>query len=365
MSGHKIIIAGGGTGGHVFPALAIGRALERNEPGIALLFVGAKGKMEMEKVPEAGYQIRGLDIVGMDRSSWLKNLGLPFKLYRSYREARKIIREFRPDAAVGVGGYASFPVLRAAQRAGIPTVIQEQNSYAGKSNRILGKRARRICVAFPGMARFFPADRIVETGNPVRESITRTRTGTAEARQAFGLDPGKATLFAVGGSLGARSINQALEAGLDRLQAHGIQLLWQTGQLSYDAVRETVKGREAFVRAHAFIKDMEAAYAAADVVVSRAGSTIAELCVAAKPVIFVPYPYAAEDHQTRNALSLVERGAAEMIPDAEARERLVTEAIALLEDPARRRDLVERIRPLAIPDADDRIAREILKVMKG
>lgn len=362
MPGHKIIIAGGGTGGHVFPALSIGRALERKEPDISLLFVGARGKMEMEKVPEAGYQIRGLDIAGMDRSHWWKNLSLPFKLLRSYSEAKKIIRSFRPDVVVGVGGYASFPVLRCAQKAGIPTVIQEQNSYAGKSNQILGRRAARICVAFPGMERFFPKDKIRNTGNPVRESITAQKTDPARARESFGLHPEGKTLFAVGGSLGAKSINEALLQGLDQFRAHGIQLLWQTGKFSYDAVKEAIRGREDQVKAFAFLQDMEAAYAAADVVVSRAGSTIAELCVAAKPVIFVPYPYAAEDHQTQNARSLVSKNAARLIPDAEAADRLVPEAIALMEDQHLQRTLIENIKPLGIADADARIADEILKL---
>lgn len=362
MAGHKIIIAGGGTGGHVFPALAIGRALERKEPDIHLLFVGAKGKMEMEKVPEAGYQIRGLEITGMDRSHWWKNITLPWKLFKSYREAGRIIRSFKPDVAVGVGGYASFPILRAAQHAGIPTVIQEQNSYAGKTNQILGRKAARICVAFPGMERFFPKQRILETGNPVRESITARKSDPARARESFGLSASGKTLFAVGGSLGARSINEALLEGLDQLQDHGIQLLWQTGKASIGRVTEAIRGRESWIRAYAFIHDMEAAYRAADVVVSRAGSAIAELCVAARPVIFIPYPYAAEDHQTRNARTLVDKNAALMIPDAEASRRLVPEAIGLLEDEALQKTLIAHIQPLGITDADDRIATEILKL---
>ena len=362
MAPHRIIIAGGGTGGHVFPALAIGRALERLSPGVELLYVGARGKMEMEKVPEAGYRIVGLDIAGMDRGHWWKNITLPWKLFKSYREAGRILREFSPQVAVGVGGYASFPVLKRAQRMGIPTVIQEQNSYAGKSNQILGRKARRVCVAFPGMERFFPKDRIQVTGNPVRESITAGGSDAAGARRSFGLSPETRTLFAVGGSLGARSINEALLGGLDLLKAHGVQLLWQTGKASIDRVTEAIRGREDQVKAFAFIGDMEAAYAAADVVVSRAGSAIAELCVARKPVIFVPYPYAAEDHQTANARSLVEKDAARMIPDAEVKERLVPEAVALLEDPRARQTLIENITPLGIADADERIATEILKL---
>lgn len=360
MPGHHIIIAGGGTGGHVFPALSIGRALERKEPGIGLLFVGAKGKMEMEKVPQAGYLIRGLDIAGLDRSHWWKNITLPAKLFRSFTEARRILRSFKPDVVVGVGGYASFPMLRAAQQAGIPTVIQEQNSYAGKSNKILGRKAAKICVAFPDMDRFFPKDRIRHTGNPVRESITGESTPSGTARKLFALSCEGKTLFAVGGSLGAKSINDALTAGLDALLEHGIQLIWQTGKSSYDAVKEAVRGKEDRVKVFAFIDNMEAAYAAADVVISRAGSTISELCVVAKPVIFVPYPYAAEDHQTQNARSLVNKEAAWMVTDSEAASKLVPEAIRLIADRGLQQQLIDHIRPLGIPDAAERIADEIL-----
>jgi UDP-N-acetylglucosamine--N-acetylmuramyl-(pentapeptide) pyrophosphoryl-undecaprenol N-acetylglucosamine transferase len=361
MKGHKIIIAGGGTGGHVFPALAIARALQRLEPEVQLLFVGAKGKMEMTKVPEAGYEIRGLDIAGMNRSSWWKNFGLPFKLLRSLRDARGIVRSFQPDVAVGVGGYASFPVLRAAQKKGIPTVIQEQNSYAGKTNKLLGKKARRICVAYERMDRFFPADRIVRTGNPVRRDIAENRVTRQEAAAAFGLDPGVKTILATGGSLGARSINQALRDHLEELADEHVQLIWQTGGLFIRQAEEAAKGKSG-IKPLAFISHMDAASAAADVVVSRAGSTTAELCVTGKPAVLVPYPYAAEDHQTQNALALVKEHAALMVTDAEAGKELVATALRLLKDEALRQQMSENLKRLALPDADSRIAQEILQL---
>jgi UDP-N-acetylglucosamine--N-acetylmuramyl-(pentapeptide) pyrophosphoryl-undecaprenol N-acetylglucosamine transferase len=364
MQSHKIIIAGGGTGGHIFPAIAIARALQRLEPDIQLLFAGAKGKMEMEKVPQAGYRIRGMDIAGMERGQWWKNITLPLKIIKSLNQAKSIIKEFQPDLAVGVGGYSSFPALRSAQKMGIPTVIQEQNSYAGKSNKILGKKAKKIFVAFDGMERFFPQDKIMNLGNPVRENIVNYHGNQQEARQKFGLDTQKKTLFVTGGSLGARAISEAIIAGLDQLLQHDIQLIWQTGKVFYETVLQAVKGKEQNIKVFDFISDMESAYDAADVVISRSGaSTIAELCVAGKAVIFVPYPFSAEDHQTKNAMALVNKQAALMVPNAEAADKLVPEVIKLFEHKALQSTLSDHIKKLAIKNADERIASEILKLL--
>jgi UDP-N-acetylglucosamine--N-acetylmuramyl-(pentapeptide) pyrophosphoryl-undecaprenol N-acetylglucosamine transferase len=364
MSADRIIIAGGGTGGHIFPALAIARALERLDPVTELLFAGARGKMEMEKIPQAGYRIEGLDIAGMDRGRWWKNVSLPIKLWRSAQQARNILQAFGPQAVVGVGGYASFPVLYQAQKAGIPTLIQEQNSFAGRSNRILGKKAKKICVAYPGMEKFFPPEKILLTGNPVRESILHYQGNRSEARARFGLPDSQArTLFVVGGSLGARSINEAVLAGLPRILRAGIQVIWQTGKLSFPRIRQAVPDHEDRVWIGDFVEDMAAAYDAADVVVSRAGAlTVAELCVAGKAVIFVPYPYAAEDHQTANARALVEKGSALLVDDIEAAGELMPQILALMEDPTRRETLAANIRQWAIRDADVRIAEEIKKL---
>jgi UDP-N-acetylglucosamine--N-acetylmuramyl-(pentapeptide) pyrophosphoryl-undecaprenol N-acetylglucosamine transferase len=357
----KIIIAGGGTGGHVFPALAIGQALVRLDPDVELLYVGAKGKMEMEKVPQAGFPIVGLDIAGMNRSAPWKNITLPWKLVKSLFTAQALLRRFKPNVVVGVGGYASFPMLRAAQRKGIPTLIQEQNSFAGKSNQILARKARTICVAFDGLEKFFPADRIVQTGNPVRHSIASSVVTRSEGIGFFQLDPARKTILATGGSLGAKSINEAIEAGLDRISDAGYQLIWQTGKVFESRAVKAVAGRKGVWTA-AFITHMEMAYAAADVVVSRAGSTIAELCVAAKPVVFVPYPYAAEDHQTVNAMNLVRHEAGLIVKDSEAPATLMDTLLSLAGDPALQQQLITHIAALAIPDADERIAREVLKL---
>jgi UDP-N-acetylglucosamine--N-acetylmuramyl-(pentapeptide) pyrophosphoryl-undecaprenol N-acetylglucosamine transferase len=364
MSADRIIIAGGGTGGHVFPALAIARALERLDPATELLFAGARGKMEMEKVPQAGYRIEGLDIAGMDRGRWWKNLSLPLKLWRSAQQAKKILQAFAPQAVVGVGGYASFPVLHQAQKAGIPTLIQEQNSFAGRSNRILGRKAKRICVAYPGMEKFFAAEKILLTGNPVRESILNYRGNPRQARGTFGLpDPEAKTLFVVGGSLGARSINEAVLAGLPGILQSGIQVIWQTGKLSYPRIRQAVPEQESRVWIGDFVEDMAAAYDAADLVVSRAGAlTVAELCVAGKAVIFVPYPYAAEDHQTANARALVQQQAAILVEDLEASRELMPRILELMDNQAGREKLAANIRRWAIRDADVRIAEEIRKL---
>ncbi|GAA4303413.1 undecaprenyldiphospho-muramoylpentapeptide beta-N-acetylglucosaminyltransferase [Compostibacter hankyongensis] len=363
-SAKRIIMTGGGTGGHIFPAIAIARALQRLYAQTDILFVGALGKMEMEKIPQAGYPIEGLKIAGMNRGSLLKNLLLPFKLMDSIQQAGRILKRYQPHAVVGVGGYASFPVLYKAQRRGIPTVIQEQNSEAGKSNKILGKKARSICVAYEDMQKFFPADRIIYTGNPVRENISRATVTREEALRHWGLTPGKKTVFAVGGSQGARSINLALEQGLIHFIQQDVQLIWQTGAPFIERAREIVKPYEQQVRVMEFVEHMEHAYAAADVVISRAGAlTISELCVAGKPVVFVPYPYAAEDHQTRNAMALVRKQAALMVADQAAGEQLVHTALELIRHDNKRQQLIDNITPLGISNADERIAREIFRLL--
>ncbi len=359
----RIIIAGGGTGGHIFPAVAIGQALQRLAPGTELLFVGALGKMEMEKVPREGFEIVGLDIVGYDRGSFLKNLLLPFKLLKSNIQARGVLKRFKPHAVVGVGGYASFPVLNAAQSMGIPTLIQEQNSYAGKSNKILGKKAKAVCVAYEQMQRFFPAEKLITTGNPVRKSIAHNVLGRVEGQAWLGMDPEKKTLLIVGGSLGARTINETIDAELEKLLEEDIQIIWQTGKPYYEQAKERVAGLELKVKVFDFISEMEHAYAAADVVISRAGAlAIAELCIVAKPVIFVPFPFAAEDHQTSNAMALVEHNAAMMVRNADAKQELVIKLKKLLHDEAMQELMINSLQRLAITDADERIAKKVIEI---
>ena len=357
----RIIIAGGGTGGHIFPALAIAGALGRLENGIDLLFVGAKGKMEMQKVPEAGYRIEGIDIVGFNRSSLIKNLSLPLKLIKSFLQVKKITADFRPDAVVGVGGYSSFPVLRYAQAKGIPTFIHESNSFAGKSNILLGKKATKVFVASEGMQRFFDPGKIVLTGNPVRKTIAESRVSREEGLQHFGLQADYQTIFVVGGSLGARSINEAIEAALPRLAAEKLQLIWQTGRNNPGITAGATAGWDGVWKGE-FIKDMQMAFAAADAVISRAGAmAIAELCVVAKPVIFVPYPFASEDHQTKNAQHLADHGAGLVVRDKELKEKLVPVLLDLLGNTAKKRQLQDQILKLGTTNADDLIAREILR----
>lgn len=356
----KIMIAGGGTGGHIFPAIAIANALKRAAPGTEILFVGAKGKMEMERVPQAGYPIEGLDIAGFNRSSLMKNIGLPWKLVKSFLQVRKILSRFRPDAVVGVGGYSSFPVLRFAQSKGIPTFLHESNSFAGKSNILLGKKATRVFVATDGMEKFFPPAKLVISGNPVRPAIVRVSDlNRAEALRSFGLEEGKKTVLVVGGSLGAKSINEAIGAGLDPLQANGLQLIWQTGKT--DAAKWKGYAGRPGIWINDFITQMESAYAAADLVVSRAGAmAIAELCLVKKPVVFVPYPHAAEDHQTVNAQNLVQKDAALLVRDSEAKDQIVPVVLSLAKDEARQLQLRQNIAKHAIAHADDFIAAEIL-----
>ena len=361
----KIIIAGGGTGGHIFPAIAIANALKRKDDTIEILFVGAKGKMEMEKVPQAGYKIAGLDIAGFNRSSLIKNIGLPLKLIKSYFQARKIMKEFLPDVVVGVGGYASFPMLQLAQQKKIPTVIQEQNSFAGKTNMLLGKRAKKICVAYDGMEKFFPREKIVITGNPVRAAISKSVITKTEAVRFFDLSESKKTVFVVGGSLGAKSVNEAVDKYLDLLLNEDLQLIWQTGKPYAGKAKERAAGKTG-VWVNDFITQMEFAYAAADMVISRAGAiAIAELCVMKKPVLFIPFPFAAEDHQTVNAMSLVNKNAALLVKDSEAMDKAIPEIITLAKDERKQNELKNNISQLAITNADDKIADEIIKSLNA
>jgi UDP-N-acetylglucosamine--N-acetylmuramyl-(pentapeptide) pyrophosphoryl-undecaprenol N-acetylglucosamine transferase len=360
----RFIISGGGTGGHIFPAVAIANEIRRRQPDAEILFVGANGRMEMTRVPEAGYNIVGLDITGLQRRLTPQNILFPVRVFRSVRKAGKLIQEFRPDAVVGVGGYASAPVLLAATSRGIPSLIQEQNSYAGLVNKLLGRRVSKICVAYEGMGSFFPANKIVLTGNPVRTEIA---LGTREeALRFFGLDPNKKTLLVIGGSLGARTLNLATAAALPRLRDAGVQLLWQTGKLYFPEAQQQVAPYTAdHLQALEFIQRMDLAYAAADVVVSRAGAlSVSELCLTGKASVLVPSPNVAEDHQTKNALALVGKGAAVLITDEHAASRLYDETLRLLADPDRQHQLSQRVHELARPDATRTIVDELFNLLK-
>ncbi|MEO5782796.1 MAG: undecaprenyldiphospho-muramoylpentapeptide beta-N-acetylglucosaminyltransferase [Ginsengibacter sp.] len=363
--GCRIIIAGGGTGGHIFPAIAIANALKALQPDVEILFVGAEGKMEMEKVPQAGYKIIGLYIAGYNRSSILKNILLPFKLTKSFTQVRKILNDFKPHAVVGVGGYSSFPVVRLAQTRGIPTFIHESNSFAGKSNKILAGRATKIFVASYGMDKFFPTEKILMTGNPVRNIFSENKISRKEALDFFGLREDMKTVFVVGGSLGAKSINTVIENNLDYFEENNMQLIWQTGK-EYAPSAAGAEEERSYIWTNAFINNMEYAYAAADIVVSRAGAmAIAELCVVGKPVIFVPYPHAAEDHQTANANELVTQLAALMINDSDVNDKLISTIASLANDPVKANELKENIVKLGNTNADELIAHEILKTLNG
>jgi|SRR5690554_1285388 len=359
----KIIISGGGTGGHIFPAIAIANAIKTKQKDTEFLFVGAEGKMEMEKVPEAGYKIVGLPIIGIQRSMSLKNLKLPFKLIVSFRKAKKIIKEFKPDVAVGVGGYASGPLLLAAQQAGIATLIQEQNSFAGLTNRMLGKRVNRICVAYDGMEVFFPKDKIVKTGNPVRSEMVDIIGKEERAKKHFQLNENKKTLLIVGGSLGAWAINEAIASSLDKLKEAQIQLIWQTGKLYYENAIKAAEGKGEWVKIHEFIKPMDLAYSTADLVVSRAGAiAVSELVLVKKPVIFVPLPSAAENHQTKNAQVLVRQKAAELIENKDAKEKLGDRIISLIRDEESLKKMSRQMGVMGLENAADKIANEVIKL---
>lgn len=361
---YRILISGGGTGGHIFPALSIANALKcRLDADI--LFVGAENRMEMEKVPAAGYPIKGLPVAGFDRKRLWRNFGVLLKLRRSLGMARRIVRDFKPDIAIGVGGYCSGPTLKAAQKAGVPTLLQEQNSYAGVTNKLLARRAEKICVAYDGMDRFFPADRIIKTGNPVRKALTERARERHEARASFGLNTERPTLLVIGGSLGALTVNESMEAALGRLVDSGMQVIWQTGKNFGDRGLKAAKGLRGVV-VTPFITDMASAYAAADLVVSRAGAgSISELELLGKPCVLVPSPNVAEDHQTKNAMALVERGAAVLVTDAEARERLTDTVVSLMADEGRRAAMATAISALAMPDSDELIADEVEKILKS
>ena len=363
----RIIISGGGTGGHIFPAVSIANAIKELHPETEILFVGAEGRMEMHRVPAAGYPIKGLPVAGFDRKNLLKNIPVLIKLFKSQRLARKIVKEFRPHAAVGVGGYASGPTLKVAGSMGIPTLLQEQNSYAGVTNKLLAKQAKKICVAYEGMERFFDKEKIILTGNPVRQGLRNHTTTREEAITSFGLDPDKRTILILGGSLGARTINQCLMGNLDKIKTSGVQFIWQTGKIYIEEARAAVAqaGELPMLHVTDFICDMATAYSAADLVISRAGAgSISEFCLLQKPVILVPSPNVAEDHQTKNALALVNKNAALYVKDADAKEQLLDKAIEAVNQPELLKNLSKNIAELAFTDSANVIAKEVIKLAK-
>jgi UDP-N-acetylglucosamine--N-acetylmuramyl-(pentapeptide) pyrophosphoryl-undecaprenol N-acetylglucosamine transferase len=362
----RVIISGGGTGGHIFPAIAIANALKKIDSQTEILFVGAKGRMEMEKVPAAGYKIIGLDISGFQRSSLLKNIFLPVKVLKSVLKARSIIKDFKPDVAVGVGGYASGPLLYAASQMNIPYLIQEQNSYAGITNKWLGKNAKIICVAFQGMEKFFPENKILLTGNPIRKDAVDIENKRFEAAELLSLSPHKKTILVTGGSLGSATLNKSVLAAIDKIIDADVQLIWQTGNYYFQSITEQLKGKEhANIKVLEFLHRMDLAYAACDLVISRAGAgTIAELCVVKKPVILVPSPNVAEDHQTKNAMALVQKNAALMVTDALAELELIDQALLLLNNKEKCDELSMQIGKMELPHADEIIAKEVFKLAK-
>ena len=363
----RVIISGGGTGGHIFPAVSIANAIKAMHPEAKILFVGALGRMEMQRVPAAGYEIKGLPIQGFDRKNLLKNVKVLYKIWKSQRMAKQIIKEFRPQVAVGVGGYASGPTLNKAAAMGIPCLIQEQNSYAGVTNKLLAKKAAKICVAYEGMERFFPADKIMLTGNPVRQQLLENTQTKVEALRSFDLDVSKKTVLIVGGSLGARTVNESVLKHLDVIRQSGVQFIWQTGKYYYEQIKEQLAKEEKLENLVVtdFISDMGAAYKAADLVVSRAGAgSISEFCLLGKPVILVPSPNVAEDHQTKNALALVNKGAALYVKDVEAPALLMPLAIDTVKDDAKLQTLSENILKMALPDSAEIIAKEVVSLAK-
>lgn len=366
MSLNKVIISGGGTGGHIFPAVAIANKIKQVYPGCEILFVGAEGKMEMEKVPKAGYKIVGLPIRGLQRKLTLANLAFPFKLWKSLRMAKKIIREFQPQIAIGVGGYASAATLRVASRLGVPTLIQEQNSYPGITNKWLAGRAKTICVAYEGLDRFFPVEKIVLTGNPVRMDMVAIDGKRDKAFAHFGLNPSKKTVLIIGGSLGAKTLNESFRNDLEKIIQADVQLIWQCGKIYLDSLKPLVeKYQSPLIYLSDFVYEMDLAYSAADVVVSRAGAiSVSEVCLVGKPVILVPSPNVAEDHQTKNAMALVNKNAAILVKDIDAASQLTAKTLELLTDSTHRIELSKRIKELAIADAPERILKEIEKLVK-
>ena len=361
----RIIISGGGTGGHIFPAVSIANAIKELRPDTEILFVGAEGRMEMHRVPAAGYPIKGLPVAGFDRKNLLKNIPVLIKLFKSQQLARKIVKDFQPHAAVGVGGYASGPTLKVAGSMGVPTLLQEQNSYAGVTNKLLAKQAKKICVAYEGMERFFDKDKIILTGNPVRQGLLNHSKTREEAIATFGLDPSKRTILILGGSLGARTINQCLMENLDKVKSSGIQFIWQTGKIYIEEAKAAVAkaGELPMLHVTDFISDMATAYSAADLVISRAGAgSISEFCLLQKPVILVPSPNVAEDHQTKNALALVNKDAALYVKDMEAKELLLDKAIEAVKQPDLLKNLSKNITELAFTDSANIIAKEVIKL---
>ena len=363
----RVLISGGGTGGHIFPALSIANAIEREMPGTEILFVGAENRMEMKRVPDAGYEIIGLPVAGFDRKHLWRNFGVLLKLWKSLRLARRVVRTFKPDIAIGVGGYASGPTLKTAQRAGVPTLLQEQNSYAGVTNKLLAAKAKAICVAYPGMERFFPSDRIVMTGNPVRKAILEPGVSQSEAKEKLGFKPDKALVLVTGGSLGAGTLNNVMLKVIADGSAAKVdfQILWQCGGAHIDSCREAVGDQlPENVILTDFVSDMAVAYRAADLVVARAGAgTISELELLGKPSILVPSPNVAEDHQRHNAEALADRGAADMVLDADAAERLWTDIQTIVENPDTLQLLSENISKLALHDSDKLIVGQVRKIV--
>ena len=363
----RVIISGGGTGGHIFPALSIANALKRLDPNVDILFVGAEGKMEMEKVPEAGFRIIGLPVRGFQRRLTLENVKVLLNLWKSLRRAKQIIRDFKPNVVVGVGGYASGPIGREAVKAGVSLVLQEQNSYAGVTNKLLAKHAVRVCVAYEGMERFFGSDKVIFTGNPVRKDLLLSKNKREEGLAFYGLNVKKRTVLVTGGSLGARTLNQAMKKNIEKFSnLQNVQILWQCGSYYYEDLQRELKGKlPENICLTAFLKRMDLAYACADVVVARAGAgTISELCLLGKAAILVPSPNVAEDHQTKNAMALVEKGAAIMLKDAEAEEKFGDTLEHLLCDEGKLTSLRASIGTLAVRDSDEKIAREILSLIK-
>lgn len=359
----KVLISGGGTGGHIFPALSIANAIRRRHPDAEILFVGALGRMEMERVPAAGYEIEGLPVAGFDRKRLWRNFGVLWKLWKSLRKARRIVKEFEPDIAIGVGGYASGPVLKQAQKRGVPTLLQEQNSYPGVTNKLLAPKAKAICVAYDGLDRYFPAEHIIKTGNPVRKDLEECTLTQEEAKRELGFDPSRPLILSVGGSLGARTVNEAIAASLDTIAGKGAQLMWQTGRYGAEQF-QAIAGKYDNVKATTFITRMDLAYRAADLVVSRAGAgTISELQILGKPVILIPSPNVAEDHQRHNAEALSTRGAAVMILDKDAVATLPTELSRLLDDPSAREALSAKISAMALRDSDEKIVDRIEEII--
>ncbi len=362
MDRYRFILSGGGTGGHIYPAVAIANELKRRYPDAEFLFVGAKDKMEMEKVPQAGYEIKGLWISGIQRKLTLKNLMFPFKLISSLLEARKIVKQFKPHVAIGTGGFASGPLLRMAESSGVPCVLQEQNSFAGITNKLLAGKAEKICVAYDGMERFFPKEKIVKTGNPIRTDLVNIKEGKQEAAAFFGLDGDKKTVLVLGGSLGARRINQLIEKELDFFKDQGLQVLWQCGKLYHE---EYKKYESEAIKVLSFVNRMDLAYAAADVIISRAGAgSVSELCLVGKPVIFIPSPNVAEDHQTQNAKALVAKDAAIMLRENELDENFESSFSDLMKSKEVQQKLGENIKKMAMPKATEHIVDEIEKLLK-